>query len=239
MIHIASIEDNPAEEDAIRAHLNRYAKEKNVQLDITWFSSSMEFISQKRTFDIILMDIDMPGINGMEAATLLRTYDEETPLIFITNLAQYAVKGYEVDALDFIVKPIGYSSFAVRLDKAMRVLQRKTGNVIAIYTRDNLRVLSTASIAYIEVSNHELIYHVFETDNEERIEVRGSLKSAESELGDGSFTRISNSCIINMGYVRRVQGDTLYMKNGDVLYFSRSRKKPAMEAIASFLGGSA
>lgn len=238
MIHIASIEDNPAEEDVLRAHLSRYAKEKNVELDVAWFSSAVEFMSQKRAFDVILMDIDLPGVNGMEAATLLRTYDEETPLIFVTNLAQYAVKGYEVNALDFIVKPVGYQSFSVRLDKALRVLERKRGKTIAIYTRDTLRVLSTADIAYIEVTNHELIYHVVSAGEDERVQVRATLKSAEAELDSASFTRISNSCIINMSHVKRVAGDALYMKNGETLYFSRSRKKPAMEALAAFLGGS-
>lgn len=238
MIHIASIEDNPDEESVLRAHLERYSKEKSIELDITWFSSAFEFISQKRSFDIILMDIDLPGVNGMEAATLLRTYDEETPLIFVTNLAQYAVKGYEVNALDFIVKPVGYNSFSVRLDKAMRILQRKKGKTIAIYTRDTLRVLSTSDIAYIEVVNHDLIYHVAENGADERVQVRATLKSAEAELDPTSFTRISNSCIINMGYVKRIQGDALHMKNGDTLYFSRSRKKPAMEALAAYLGGS-
>lgn len=238
MIRIASIEDNPAEEDILKAHLARYGSEKNLELDVVWFKSAVEFISQKRSFDIVLMDIDLPGVNGMEAAALLRTYDEEVPLIFVTNLAQYAVKGYEVNALDFIVKPVGYRSFSVRLDKAIRMLGRRRGNTIAIYTRDALRVLSTADIAYIEVANHELIYHVYAGSEEELVHVRGSLKSAEAELEDTSFTRISNSCIINMNYVKRIQGDAIFMKNGETLYFSRSRKKPALEALAGFLGGS-
>lgn len=133
---------------------------------------------------------------------------------------------------------MGYNSFSVRLDKAMRILQRKTGKTIAIYTRDSLRVLSTADVAYIDVTNHELIYHVVSGGAKEAVSVRGTLKSAESELDPTSFTRISNSCIINMSYVERVQGDALYMKGGETLYYSRSRKKPAMEALAAFLGGS-
>lgn len=237
MITIASIEDNSEEERTLRAHLMRWAEEKNLDIDITWYSSSVEYISQQRSFDIILMDIDLPGVNGMEAATLLRTYDEETPLIFVTNLAQYAVKGYEVNALDFIVKPVSYHALSVRMDKALKLLDRKRGKNVAIFTRDSVRVLSSADIAYVDVTNHNLVYHVVSGGKEEQINVRGTLKNAEADLDAESFTRISNSCVVNMNFVKQVQGDALYMVTGEVLYFSRSRKKPAMEAFATFLGG--
>lgn len=238
MIRIASIEDNDQEEKILRTHLDRWSNDRSLDIDLVWFKSAVEFISQQAPFDIILMDIDLPGVNGMEAATLLRTYDEETPLIFVTNLAQYAVKGYEVNALDFIVKPVGYHSLSVRMDKAMRQIERKQGKNIAIFTRDNVRVISTADLAYVDVANHDLIYHIMANGETENVNVRATLKSAEKDLDPAWFTRISNNCIINMNYVKRIQGDTLYMKGGETLYFSRSRKKLAIEALAAFLGGS-
>ena len=102
MFRILIVEDNPEEQATLRAHLERYATEHGEDFQIAWLKSAVEFVEGSETADLIFMDIDLPGINGMEAATLLRSFDQQTPLIFVTNLSQYAVRGYEVDALDFI-----------------------------------------------------------------------------------------------------------------------------------------
>lgn len=238
MIEIASIEDNPEEERALRAHLERYQREHDVELKLTWYRSAAEFISAGRTYDLILMDIDLPGMNGMETAQLLRTYDSETPLIFVTNLAQYAVKGYEVDALDFVVKPVSYHALCLRMDKVMRILRRSRKTTVTLKTRGGIRVLCAADISYAEVVNHDLIYHVMGPSGMDEVKIRGTLRAAEEQLAEAQFVRISNSCLANLAHIRLVQGDSLRMASGDVLYFSRSRKQQAMETIAAYLGGS-
>ena len=226
MVDIASIEDSPEEEQVLRAHLDRYARERGIELEVTWYRLAAEFVTAERRHDLILMDIDLPGMNGMETATLLRTYDTETPLIFVTNLSQYAVRGYEVDALDFIVKPVGYHALSLRMDKAMRVLERHRETRVVLATRGATRVMG-----------HNLVYHLLEAGGTEQVRVRGSMTAAEAQLGSG-FVRISNSCLANLSHIRLVQGGSLRMLSGDVLHFSRSRKGPAMETIAAYLGGS-
>ena len=118
MFKVLIVEDTPAEADVLRGFLARYAAEKRLELNVETLGSALEFIEARRAADLVLMDIDMPGINGMEAAQIMRGYDAQTPLIFVTNLAQYAVRGYSVDALDFVVKPVEYHDFAMRLDGA-------------------------------------------------------------------------------------------------------------------------
>ena len=120
MYRIALVEDELDAADALAAFLDRYAQERGLDFALARFTNAMDFELTKESFDLVFMDIQMPGINGMEAAHLLRTYDEVTPIVFVTNLAQYAVRGYEVDALDFIVKPVTYFNFRMRMDKAMR-----------------------------------------------------------------------------------------------------------------------
>ena len=102
MFKVLIVEDTPAEADVLRGFLARYAAEKRLELNVETLGSALEFIEARRAADLVLMDIDMPGINGMEAAQIMRGYDAQTPLIFVTNLAQYAVRGYSVDALDFV-----------------------------------------------------------------------------------------------------------------------------------------
>lgn len=236
MFRILIVEDNPEEQASLRAHLERYATEHGEDFQITWLKSAVEFVEGSETADLIFMDIDLPGINGMEAATLLRSFDQQTPLIFVTNLSQYAVRGYEVDALDFIVKPVTYYNFSMRMDKAMRVMRRTTGRNVVIQSKTGMRVIPLAELISVEVLNHNLAYRA--VGYEDALEVRGSLAAIEQELEGGPFVRISNSCIVNMGHVRDIQGNELRMSDGRILYFSRARRRPAMERIADYLGGS-
>lgn len=236
MPNIALVEDEPEAADVLAAFIARYADEKGLELAVTRFGNAMDFEMTHQHFDLVFMDIQMPGINGMEAAQLMRTYDSETPIIFVTNLAQYAVKGYEVDALDFIVKPVTYFNFRMRMDKAMRRIRRNASRSIAVGTRDGMRVVALSDIEYVEVSKHDLSYHL--VGEEEPFVVYGSLVAFEQEVEGGPFVRISNSCLVNMNRVRAVRGGELVMQGGEVLYFSRSRKREAVATITSFLGGS-
>ncbi len=236
MYHVVLVEDNVVDAEILRRHLERYAKETGFAYKLTWFRSATEFLDSAPPCDLIFLDIQMPGLDGMEAASLLRTYDSETPLIFLTALASYAIKGYEVDALDFAVKPLGYHDFVMRMRRAERIMRRNSGSTIHITTREALHVIHVADLAYVDITNHDLSFHV---GGREPIVCRMTLREAESLLDPQVFTRISNSCIVNMGHVRRVLRDGFEMTSGETLYFSRSRKKQALEDIAGYLGSGA
>lgn len=236
MYRIAILEDEPQAEKVLAQHLARYGKERGEDYQVVWYSSALEFEETKQQFDLIFMDIQMPGITGMEAAQTLRMYDVETPIIFVTNLAQYAIKGYEVDALDFIVKPVTYGDFRMRMDRAMRHVRRTANQTVVINTREGVRVVPVSEIEYLEVSNHSLVYHLW--SEEEPLTMHGSLAKAEQELAGGPFVRISNNCLVNMNQIRSVRGMEIKTRGGDSLYLSRSRKKEAVATITSFLGGS-
>ncbi len=236
MPKIAIVEDEADAADALAAFINRYGTEKNEEFAIVRFSSAMDFEVTRQRFDLVFMDIQMPGINGMEAAHLMRTYDSETPIIFVTNLAQYAVKGYEVDALDFIVKPVTYFNFRMRMERAMRRIARNGERSVVINTRDGIRVANLSDIEYVAVNKHDLSYHLANED--EPLVVYGSLRAFEEEVAGGPFVRISNSCLVNMNRIRSVHGGSLRTHGGQELFFSRSRKREAVATITGFLGGS-
>ena len=236
MYQLALVEDERDAADALAAFIERYSQERSEEFEITRFGNAIDFEMCRQRFDLVFMDIQMPGINGMEAARLLRTYDDETPIIFVTNLAQYAVRGYEVNALDFIVKPVTYFNFRMRMDKAMRHIHRNAGRSIAISTRDGLRVIQLSDIEYVEVSKHDLTYHLY--GEKDPFVVYGSLVAFEEQVAGGPFVRISNSCLVNMNHIRSVKGPALLLRSGETLYFSRSRKREAVETITEFLGGS-
>jgi len=234
MYQVAIVEDDNEAAAALTSALERYGSAREEQFSVTHFSAPDEFLMGEPRFDLIFMDIDMPGLDGMEAAGLLRAYDTETPLIFVTNLAQYALKGYEVDAMDFIVKPVSYGTFAVHMDKAMTRIRHASGETVVIGTKDGTRVASTRDVVYIEVSGHYLTYQLVDGP----VRTRQTMSSAIESLPEGQFVRIANSCLANMAHIKAIRGEELQMSNGDVLYFSRPKRKEAMATISKYLGGS-
>lgn len=120
MIEIAMVEDEAEAADLLRSYIDRYSKENEKMFAVTRYDSAIAFLTDyKPKFDLIFMDIELPDLNGMEASRKLREIDRTTALIFVTNMAQFAIKGYEVEALDFVVKPVSYYNFALKMQKAI------------------------------------------------------------------------------------------------------------------------
>ena len=228
------VEDEAQEARHLTDLLTRYGKQHGVEFKVTWHSSAMEMLSDKGHYDLCLLDIEMPGINGMEAAGLLRTYDETIPIIFVTNLAKYAVKGYEVGALGFIVKPVSYGGLSLSLDRALRAIGANVGRSVAVPTEGGVRVVPLRSIIYVEVTKHRLTYHI---ENEEPLEARGSLVQLEEELAEAPVVRVSKSCLANMDKISLVRNAEVQMTNGDLLRISRTHKKEVVDKVTDYLGG--
>ena len=235
MYRVLIVEDTPAEADALRGFLERYAAEKGLELGIEVLGSALEFIDLRRTADLVLMDIGMPGINGMEAAQIMRGYDTQTPLIFVTNLAQYAVRGYSVDALDFVVKPVEYHDFAMRLDRALRIMARNARSTMALPTEDGIAVVACSDILYVDMLKHDVRYHL---SDGRVLRERGTMRAVAEKLRADEFLKISSGCLVNMGRIVRVGSESVTVSDGAELFFSRSQKRPGLEKLANFIGRS-
>ncbi len=233
MYRFLIIEDEPDAAATMQELIARYLAEHGVEARVDWMRSAFDFIEFKQRWDLVFMDIGLPGISGMEAAQLLRKHDSETLLIFVTDLAQYAVKGYEVDALDFVVKPVNYQSLSMRLDRAFRILGQRSTENIYLATRYGARVFPAAALVYAEVRGHNLEYHL----EDEVIVVRGTMSRLEAEMDAAHFIRISNSCLVNADRIRSIKGSIVRMTTGDELTISRTKKKGALEALSNYFGG--
>lgn len=234
MYRVLVIEDTPEEAKRLTGHLRTYGERRGYGFSIEVLPSALEFVNSKYAADIIFLDISLPGISGMEAAEILRSYDPETPLVFVTNLAQYAVEGYAVDAVDFMVKPVSYEDFALRMDRVMRMVKRRSEETVALPTAEGIRVVRLSDILYIDIVKHNLKYHL--AGEEEPLSKRGSIGAIAQELEDKGFLKIAASCVINMAQVARIRAASVVMSDGTELYFSRSQKKPALERLAAYVG---
>ncbi len=235
MRQAAIVEDNPEEAQSLNNYLERFCQDHGERFSATFFPNADGFLESRQPFDLVFMDIEMPGINGLQAAAEFRKNDLDTPLVLVTNLAQYALRGYEVDAFGFLVKPVAYDGFERTMEKVCRILGYKSMKTLRIPTRHGMHALRISSLSHIEVFNHDLVYH--STDFDDDLVVRGSLKEVEETLADAAFVRISSSCLVNMDHIMRVKGNQLDLADGTTLYFSRPRKKQACEEIANYLAG--
>ena len=229
---IAIVEDSREEAETLLAYFARYGTEKGVAFKTAHFTSGEEFLSKYRpVYDLVFMDIGLPKLNGMEAAARLRELDRAVTLIFVTNMAQFAVKGYEVDAFDFVVKPVSYANFALKLQRALNKLERRRDTEVLITLSDSIFRIPASRIKYVEISGHKMVYHTTEGE----LSAYGNLKEAEAALG-GQFVRCNNCYLVNLNYVQAVRGYTALV-DGDELQISRPRRKVFVQAINDFLGG--
>lgn len=235
MIRIAFVEDDPVTAQATKDYLDHYAAEKDIPLQTDHYPRAEALLDgYMPRYELILLDIRLEGgMTGMEAAQEIRKLDTSVQIIFITTLARYAVKSYEVGALDFVVKPVTYYQFSMKLDKAVRVIQRSEDVTLMVPTARGIKVLPSREITFLEVSDHELVYH---TEIGE-YRARDSLGKVEKQLQGRSFLRTAVSHLVNLRYVSEIDGNMLILTTGDRLPISRSRKKEVLTGLAKYLGG--
>ncbi|MBM6815496.1 response regulator transcription factor [Olsenella uli] len=230
------VEDDPQAAETLRAHLERYAAERGTFFSVEILPSALEFLEGTRPADVVFMDIGLPGVSGMEAAEVMRQTDELTPLIFVTDLAQYAVRGYQVDALDFMVKPVTYEDFALRMGRAMRVMDRNAGGTVSVATDEGLRVIAKKDVVYVEIFRHDLYWHV--TGSAQPLHARGTLTRVAEELGAERFCRVTASHLINMGQLALIRPGSVVMSDGTEVVISRRRRREVLETLTRYMGGS-
>lgn len=233
MIRIAIVDDDTRSVEQLKEYLNRFQKEQNEVLSILSFSDGDEIaLNYKAEYDIILLDIEMRFMDGMTAAQLIRKKDPEVAIIFITNMAQYAIKGYTVNAMDYVLKPVSYFSFSQRLYKAIGRINKNGKKFMAIGVKGGTVKLYISDIYYIESQGHRLIFHTLTEDHV----TLAAMKNIEEKLKNMNFFRCNKGYLLNLEHVDGVQDGCVIIK-GEHLPISRTRKKEFMEQLTNYLGG--
>lgn len=190
MIHIALVEDDNNYAKKLENYLRHYEEESKEKIRITSFSDGEDIVENyKADYDIILMDIEMKFMDGMTAAESIRKMDSEVVIIFITNMLQYAIRGYTVDALDYVLKPINYFALSQRLDRALtRMKKRSDIKYLTITVKGGVMKLDISRLYYVEVQNHDLSFHTIDGIYYSK----GSMKEIENEIDSKMFLDVIN-----------------------------------------------
>lgn len=231
MIRIAIVEDDKNYVETLRRYIGRYEQESGHRFRIFTFRDGEDIIENyKANYDIILMDIEMQFMDGMTAAEEIRKMDSEVVIIFITNMPQYAMKGYAVEALDYVLKPINYYAFSQRIDRALLRMKNRVERFLNISGRGGIRKIEISSILYVEVQNHDLIYHT----KEGVVCQRGTMKEIEESLKDEDFYRCNKCYLVNLENVDAVEGNHVIIGDEEVLV-SRPRKKEFLDVLNNYM----
>lgn len=234
MFRIAVVEDQEETRDRMQQFIRQYAAEQGIEAEVTAFSDGAQLVQEYRGgYDIVFLDVEMPELDGFSTAERIRAVDQETVLVFVTNMAQYAIRGYAVDAMDYVLKPVTYEQLCIRLSRAIqRVQRRRGGQIVLQLAGGGMQVLNTGEIYYLETRSRMLYYHTAKGE----FAVRASLANAEKQLAEYHFARCNQCYLVNLEFVKAVDGDFVQVGE-DRLEISRRQKAAFLTAVASYLGG--
>ena len=153
-------------------------------------------------------------------------------IVFITNMAQYAIRGYAVGALDYVLKPVPYFAFSQQLQKALGQLEKRERHYLAVAVDGGMRRLDAAEIYYLESEGHKVHFY---TEKEDFV-VSGTLKNYEEKLVGRAFARCNSGYLVNLAQVSGVQQDMVQI-GPYALQISRPRRKAFMAGLADYIGG--
>ena len=232
MIRIAIVEDSAFDRQVLRDCLQEYSQETGTELQVTEFTGGAAFLEQvAETLDLIFMDIMMDGMDGLTTARMLRRRDDKVLLVFVTSMIQYAVQGYSVDAMDFIVKPVTFTGLKLCMDRAVRKLNETAPVRLRFSNREGTHSIPASEICYIESLEHKIVVHTVQGELSSDM----SLSSVENMVKALPFFRCHVSYLVNLRYVDRISGNDVWV-NGDRLAISRYRRKAFLEAWSAWLG---
>ncbi|MBQ6755383.1 MAG: response regulator transcription factor [Oscillospiraceae bacterium] len=229
------IEDDDAYAEYLEKCLKQYSAETGSQFAVRRYNKGESFLAAYTPpADMIFMDVELGDgfMNGIDTAKALREKDTMSLLFFVTNMPQYAPKGYDVDAIDYILKPVNYNSLKIKLQKAEKILRSRTGVPVKIRVKDGIRIVPSSDLLYIEVMGHDLVFRTYD----EMISAYGTLSDREPELIAHDFARCSASCLVNLRFVRGLYGDEILVGT-ERKKIGRSKKKEFIARLNAYLGG--
>lgn len=229
-MRIAVCEDNELHQDMFSCLLNYYATEKSIKFELESYKKGMNFlydIEEGAYFDIVILDIYMEDILGIDIARKLRASEYKGSIIFLTASPDFALESYDVDADGYMLKPISYSKLKTVLDS---VMQQKAPCTYQICQRSSVISLFLHEIMYIESQNSKCIIH---TVSGEKYTAYKTLNTIESELDNQRFFRCHQSFLVNMDHVRQIDKQFL-LRNGETIPVRQRGIKPARDAFVKY-----
>ncbi len=231
-LKIAICDDDNAQRKYLSDLADAWAKRNRHLVRIKQYADAKSFLfdySEEKDFDILLLDIEMPGMNGIELARSIRHDNTTVQIVFITGYYEYFSDGFDVSALHYLLKPTDEEKLRAVLNKAVENLAYRQRSVL-LNTSDGDIKVSLADILYIESENVYVIIHtvrgVYRT--------RTTLGSFSEQL-DETFFKVHRSFIASLKYIKKITRTELTMVNDEVIPISRKLYNDVHAALIKYL----
>lgn len=224
MVTLALCEDNEFQREMMQELLEEYGSRNNsVSTEVFCAGRDLlEHVKKNGGFDIYILDVVMPDMNGMEFASTLRLMKDDGKIIFTTASLEYAVASYDVKAYYYMVKPVDPHKLFCILDNAITELKPRE-NTTVIRTKNGDVSLRLKDIMYVEVVDRALVVHLADGRSCKSLALRGSFRESVPDLvGDPRFAACGASKLVNLKFVDAIDSETVLLKDGTILYPPRS-----------------
>lgn len=232
---IAICDDEEQFLDLFEAYCKKYSKQTGLDIRLIRFNSGEDFLKYYKEFrdlSIVFMDIMMDGLDGIETSQELRNLDSKINIVFLTSAERYARFGYKVKALNYLMKPLNYTSFANELREIIEIIRKDEDDYIIVKNDDGIFKISFDQILYLETMDRKVLIH---TKQQGDVICYKSLKAC-AQLLDERFFRTHLSYIVNMSCIRTTRKFSLILDNGDIVPISKSRKCNYNSTFARYYG---
>ena len=229
---LAVCDDDAQQREHLQEIVTIWSEKNRHLVDLKKYADSKSFLfdySEERDFDILLLDIEMPGINGIELAKTVRKDNATVQIIFVTGYYDYFSDGFDVSALHYLIKPVNERKLFPVLDKAADNLSYRQRSVL-ISTADADIKVSLADIIYVESENVHIIVHTVNGNYRTRI----SLAKFSEQLDD-TFVKVHRSFVVGLKYIKKITRTEITMLSGDIVPISRGMYDEVHSAIVKHL----
>lgn len=221
------------DEKAIREQINELIEKEKAGIGTNLYETGDALLAADKKFDIVFLDIQMEGTDGIETAKKLRERDEDAILIFITGIREYVFQAFDVAAFYYLLKPVEADKFHEVFRRAERELEKRKKQrreTVFIKTRNRSFSLEKDSILYIESRGKKVEIHTAG----DTIEVYASMNEMEGQLGDGFF-RCHRGYLVNMAYVAEYDSESITLNNGEYVYLAKEKYGEFVKAYMRYL----
>ena len=232
-MRVAVLDDEKEDAQRLVEYLTRFKNDFNVDIQIDVYQAGFDFLEEyKSQYSAVFLDIEMPGIDGLNVAHEIRLMDQSVGIIFVTNIGQYAIRGYEVNAIDYLIKPVKYYVFSERLNRAIQYFEKRQQKDLILNNGEGVYRISINEIIYIEKDINDLVFFTLKG----KFKKRGSIKAFKETIKGMPFSECTNGCLVNLSKVDNIEKDRILI-NGIYLPLSRRLKKQFTQEYIGFAGG--
>lgn len=227
MMVVAICEDEGYILAELRKKVEKYMNSKSLPVSIKTFTSGEELLKEKKKFDIVLLDLMLPGIHGLEVA---RQISGRSRVIFITSYREHAVEAFDVNAVHYLVKPVTEERLFRALGRAVNQTEKVDNQALTIIKNGKTQVIFIRDILYCEVFNHQVRIHTVHGT----YDYFGTLDMLETKL-DERFFRCHRSFVVNMSCVAGQEKGVAILTNGEKIFISRRKQTDFIQRLLNFL----